>query len=389
MTSPPTVADALAALRIDIDAFVAQPFAQQTKSVRKAFLCGALAAHPDKPGGSDPAFRAVHGAFETLRARLSTGKPIEGSDLAAARVGSKSQRRGRTFDASFYAQCEAHTEPPYAAEAARSDRGTCSVTQAPIPKGALRFGSLNLATGSYGRWALASRTRIPSVVHAFLPDNLGDLQAVKETLRGMAGLTIAMLDTLSEEQLDELAVAVCDRSRWAKTTKHKQQEIDATKQKRAREEEPAAAPGLDDGTTTTASTGTTIATTNETVSIVPKALQGATCVLTGVFDFNGGVGMAKGKNTISGWIEAAGGKTVSAVSKKTNYVVAGRLPGESKVSKARALGVTIIDVEALKALLRGDTAPPEAKDLTDVAFSKGFGNKAPKRLAASVPQVCA
>ncbi len=51
-------------------------------------------------------------------------------------------------------------------------------------------------------------------------------------------------------------------------------------------------------------------------------------------------------------IEAAGGKLVSSISKKTDYVLAGENAG-SKRDKALSLGVEILDEEAFEALLQG------------------------------------
>ena len=49
-------------------------------------------------------------------------------------------------------------------------------------------------------------------------------------------------------------------------------------------------------------------------------------------------------------LKAAGAKVVGSVSKKTSYVVAGEEAG-SKLTKAQALGVPVIDQDAMLAMI--------------------------------------
>ena len=83
-------------------------------------------------------------------------------------------------------------------------------------------------------------------------------------------------------------------------------------------------------------------------------LFGLTLVLTGTLP-------TLSREDAKAMIEAAGGKVAGSVSKKTHYVVAGAEAG-SKLDKAQALGVPVLDEAGLQSLLTtgpSDASPPQ------------------------------
>ncbi|WP_374475333.1 NAD-dependent DNA ligase LigA [Zoogloea sp.] len=86
------------------------------------------------------------------------------------------------------------------------------------------------------------------------------------------------------------------------------------------------------------------------------ALNGKKVVLTGTLP-------SLSRDEATALIEAAGGKVVGSVSKKTDYVVAGSDAG-SKLEKAQQLGVTILDEDGLRCLLKpADAGAPDGQGM--------------------------
>jgi DNA ligase (NAD+) len=74
-----------------------------------------------------------------------------------------------------------------------------------------------------------------------------------------------------------------------------------------------------------------------------RVFAGKTFVLTGTLD-------TLSREEAAALITERGGRVSASVSKKTTFVVAGRDPG-SKLEKAQALGVAILDEAQLRAML--------------------------------------
>jgi NAD-dependent DNA ligase len=76
-----------------------------------------------------------------------------------------------------------------------------------------------------------------------------------------------------------------------------------------------------------------------------EGFSGKTVVITGT--------LSQGRAEIASMLEAVGAKVAGSVSANTHYLITGAGVGASKLSKATALGVTIIDEPTMTQMLEG------------------------------------
>ena len=205
------------------------------KIIKRAYYAKILVVHPDK-GGDAASFREVNVAFELLRGYFdkkkvasfqTAAKRDTKAEFAAQADAFAEQERDeggfKSWD--FYYEAAAVEVPLYRVEPARSDRSTCVKTKAPIPKGAVRVGSMNMETGSYGRWSILAAWRVPSRVWLGLPDPEGDAFTAANcdlALVQMNEILLTGVSDLAEEDRAAFVAHCMDRSTWAKLTKRAQ-----------------------------------------------------------------------------------------------------------------------------------------------------------------------
>jgi curved DNA-binding protein CbpA len=165
--------------------------------IKKTYFKRILIAHPDK-GGDNDTFRKIQTSFEILRDLYENKKVssfANGSSTAkdSGFIGSsfddlfselfKEFGRKTTPSYEFYQEAAEKNVPTYRVELARSARSQCSHTNTAsakkcsaygaeptfIAKGEIRFGSMNIESGSYGRWMHLECWRVPGLIWRGLP----------------------------------------------------------------------------------------------------------------------------------------------------------------------------------------------------------------------------
>ena len=92
----------------------------------------------------------------------------------------------------------------------------------------------------------------------------------------------------------------------------------------------------------------------------PRPLEGVTVVVTGTL-------ASYSRDGATEAVQERGGKVTGSVSKKTDFVVVGAEPGQSKYDKAVKLGVPVLDDAGFAVLLEQgrDAAAAVARTLTE------------------------
>ena len=338
------------------------PVADQWAFVRRSFLRGALAHHPDRGGDTDM-FRQIHDAWETMKMQSHAGAPVD------TPVG----KRDFKFGVSSKTCEEAYNGPLYKFEPTPSGRSTCRGCQSFITMGDLRVSAFCKATGGFAWSRHVTCWSVPrSVLHAL---GLHETTAVKdkgEILGGLADIDdilITGFNNLTRDHQDLVATRIGEPCNWAKETKGNK--VDPLKPRPTKRALGAITPAV---SVPTPKTG-------------QKLLAGAKVVLTGTFKCYapGSVGLNAGKDEIKGFVQSLGGAVVGSLSKKVTHLIVGDLPGQTKLDQAASLGIRVLKASTLMtnvesggdvlALNRQVDSEPRVEIAPDDC-SRGFGNNA-------------
>ena len=380
-----------------------------------------LKAHPDK-GGDAATFRKIRTAFEVLRDLKTHGSLgsftthlSQGTDdyynsvfddfnntatpsyehyyhAAQEQVpGYKVElaKSGRSQCVACQAKQKRRSKPPPKKKSKTNDEATTTtmivapiavappiITSAYIDKDVIRVGSLDDTSGSYGRWHHLDCWRVPYRIWAGLT-NPADADQVLQDLLYMEEVLLTNLSCLTTEQQQQVVAHVMDKSHWARKTAASKP---PPKLRAAAGMVPSDAITMSSSTIVEqslvvapdAAQSTTIVkkTTVKEHFIIPRpGINGAIAnvldqkrfVLTGIFpEVGGGTGLNLGKDRVKAMMESFGGVVTSSVSGKTNYLVVGKEPGGSKVDKARARNLPIVDLKILQTRILGQAESLEA-----------------------------
>lgn len=403
--------------------------ADEFKVIKKHYFKKILVAHPDK-GGDAETFRQLNAAFQKLRVSFekraidsfssaaSASKTFEG-DL---HVHSTYTEEFQSWE--FYFHAAEEDVPLYKVELAKSGRSKCvqrgtEAKKCDVPnfieKGALRVGSINLESGSYGRWCHLMCWRVPSKIWEGLPDPdiCKDDTKFEVALSSMNEVLLSGFDQLSPNDKSAFIQHVRDRGNWAKKVNRKPQDTGGaarkkvTKKAGTKEKAGAAEPlGGSNSQPLQSTLGSALTTHGQTnissssneltqsrkrkaFSLVPgqdgaqpNFFSKKTIVMTGIFpEIGGGAGLNLGKDRLKLILESFGARVTSSVSGRTDFLIVGQEPGMSKVSKARSQPkCQLLNLSSMKLAVEGKKSLAEINPPQITNYSLGYQGNGLARL---------
>jgi hypothetical protein len=393
-----------------------QSLQEEFKAVKKVYFTKILEAHPDK-GGDPEVFRSVQTSFEILREIFTQSKissfvaeanhSVDDFDLDYEETYQDFGGRP-TPSWAYYHEAAEDDVPLYRVELAKSSRGRCFQTTkigkkcgevdeiVNIEKGEIRVGRMDFKAGNYAYWAHLRCWRVPSRIWLGLPnpDTETDPKAFADALGRMEEVLLCGFAELPKDKQLEVVEYVMDKENHAALRKSKKKK-EETESSQAEDSKPAArvpsAPAASAAVGRLPSDAVAVLKNGRQVFVPPVpgknggvagALSGKTIVLTGIFpEVGGGAGLSLGKDKVKSIIESFGGRVTGSVSGKTSFLLVGKEPGMSKVSKARGRSIQLMGLHDLKQVCEG-LSLQDAQPAVIAAFSSGYGNNG-KALTAS------
>ena len=235
-----------------------------------------------------------------------------------------------------------NTTPTWKVDLATTGRGGCNVCGGAIAAGTLRVGSLDLRAGTYAWFRHFTCWKPAGVLEAFPPARLAaEVEAFTETNTSALITRSADVGASDVALVASTLVAATEASTEAPASP-----AEASRKRSA--ETPETAPVAKRQTTA------------PPVVAVADALKHFLVVITGVFpELGGGCGLHEGKDKAAEVLVGSGASVKAGITKAMSktakaFVLVGNRPGASKVCKAQAMNIKLINMDGLRRLLAGE-----------------------------------
>ncbi|KAI8897827.1 hypothetical protein BC833DRAFT_592187 [Globomyces pollinis-pini] len=415
--APTTIKQCLDHIQISITSLEScSSLDEEFKLIKKAYFQKILKVHPDK-GGDAGEFRAVNTAWETIRVIFEKSSISSFAKSASKNASTRAYPDSGTFKSwQFYYDAQEEQVPIYKVELAKSSRSKCAKKchDQIIDKNEIRIGSIDLESGTYGRWIHLKCWRVPSKIWSGVPnpDENQDPAQFSAALASLNELLFTGFIDLSEKDKNLLIIHVMNRANWAKLIHRKKTDVPKYESRMrdigykiahigdahmpiptlaefqhfelSQQFEMVARFQKQPSTTLSnrKKFHTPVAGKN---GAIPQFLQGKTVVCTGLFpELGGGSGLNLGKDKLKKMIQDFGGRVTGSVSGKTDILVVGQQPGLSKVSKARNQPrCQLMSLQDLTGSIEGKHSLEDVEPLMIDSFSHGYGGNGLAMIASS------